>query len=320
MEKQVRNQARGLFFVSALLLVTCATMTGLFGWSLGRSLIEKVVFAMGLVGSDLAGAYLMATSGICYANKEVGAAWGAVLAALVCCALTFSGIIGFQADSREAQVASREQASKMAADYLGWSKSIAVDAVAAQGKEKDKTGSTAKTMTAGIEAVGKAVSEQMAKINSGELTAVGDGQSATIARVTGWSETKTRSWTITGTSATLLFVQYASLWFYGFLRHRIEPAVSALNNGPRAAGNGRHFPDTVEKVSRVQARSDIQLLVSQKVELCNSEIAARWGVSESEASKWLSDFQQEGIIRRVPRGRRKVVVAPRPNGLHVVSS
>ncbi len=324
MEKQVRNQARGLFFVSALLLVACATMTGLFGWSLGRSLVERVVFAMGLVGSDLAGAYLMATSGTCSANKEVGAAWGAVAAALVCCLLTFSGIIGFQSESREAQVASREQAAKIADDFLGWSKSIAVDAMQSQGKEKDKGASTSKTMTAGIEAVGKAVNDQMAKLNSGEMAAVGDGQATTISRVTGWSEAKTRSWTITATSATLLFIQYACLWFYGFLRHRIEPAVRSQNHGPAWAEKGRRSHDSVGDsvvgVSREMAKFDVQQQIAASVELSNEEYASRWGVAESKASRWLTQFQREGVLRRVPRGRRKVAIAPSSANLKLVGS
>src|SRR5262249_59314387 len=53
MERQVRNQARVLFWVSALLLVTCASMTGTFGWSLGRSFYEKFIYTMGFVVADI---------------------------------------------------------------------------------------------------------------------------------------------------------------------------------------------------------------------------------------------------------------------------
>src|SRR5215813_8975558 len=70
MEQQVRNQARVLFWVSALLLITCASMTGTFGWSLGRSFYEKVIYTLGFVVADIGGAGLMAVSGTCAANKS----------------------------------------------------------------------------------------------------------------------------------------------------------------------------------------------------------------------------------------------------------
>src|SRR5262245_61288638 len=73
MEKQVRNQARVLFWVSALLLVTCASMTGTFGWSLGRSFYEKFIYTLGFVVADIGGAGLMAVSGTCAANKATKA-------------------------------------------------------------------------------------------------------------------------------------------------------------------------------------------------------------------------------------------------------
>src|SRR5262252_6428445 len=114
MERQVRNQARGLFWVSALLLIACASMTGMFGWSMGRTLLDKVVYAVGLVAADLGGAYLMATSGTCSANKETRAARWAMFAAIICCALTLSGIIGFQAENRESAAESRKKVNELA--------------------------------------------------------------------------------------------------------------------------------------------------------------------------------------------------------------
>ena len=85
MEKQVRNQARVLFWVSALLLVTCASMTGTFGWSLGRSFYEKFIYTMGFVVADIGGAGLMVVSGTCAANKATKAAAGAMVVAMLCC-------------------------------------------------------------------------------------------------------------------------------------------------------------------------------------------------------------------------------------------
>jgi len=82
MERQVRNQARVLFWVSALLLVTCASMTGTFGWTLGRTLFDKILYTAGFVVADIGGAGLMAVSGTCAANKATKAAVGAMVVAM----------------------------------------------------------------------------------------------------------------------------------------------------------------------------------------------------------------------------------------------
>ena len=70
MERRVRNQARGRLLVSIALLLACTTMTALFGWSLGRTGVDKFMFAMGLAAADLAGAFLIATSGTFSASIE----------------------------------------------------------------------------------------------------------------------------------------------------------------------------------------------------------------------------------------------------------
>ena len=91
----------------------------------------------------------------------------------------------------------------------------------------------------------------------------------------------------------------------------MEPVVSALTNGPLAMEND----DCVRRIFRSEAKSDIAQLVAAGIELCNAQCAARWGIPESQATKWLNDFARTGIVRRVQRGRRKVAVAPnRPNG------
>jgi hypothetical protein len=123
-------------------------------------------------------------------------------------------------------------------------------------------------------------------------------------------------------SAFILFLQFTCLSLRSFLRHRVAPAVSSLNNGPLGSSKGRQFSDNVAKVSKSTAKLDAQQSVAAGNEFSNEQHAERWGVSDSEASKWRSEFQREGVIRLVQRGRRKVAVAPtqRVNGkLHVVS-
>jgi hypothetical protein len=317
MERQVRNQARGLLWVSILLLFACASMTSMFGWSMGRTLLDKVVYAIGLVAADLGGAYLMATSGTCSANRETRAAGWAMFAAIICCALTLSGIVGFQAENREGSVHSRERAIKLADSQIEWFKSLTTEN--AQGKGKASLPNTS-AMALGFEAVGKAVKDQIERLQSGEISSTIDGQATTIARITGASEEKVRSWMTTLTAGALLFIQYSCLWFYGFLRHRIEPAVGALAHGPlgpRPPVKSGQLRDNVEKTTFEQARQDVETNINAGIELCNRQYADRWGVSESKACKWAKQLVRDGIAEQQWRGQRKVLVRCR-KGLRVL--
>jgi hypothetical protein len=311
MERQVRNQARGLLWVSVLLLIACASMTGTFGWSLGTSIFSKLLFAGGLVGADLGGAYLMSTAGTCWANKERGAARWAAFSAMLCCALTLAGVIGFQAENREGTVQARQRAIKLGEGQIEWYKSLTTENTQARGKN-----GTANTgaMALGIEAVGKAVKEQIERLQSGEVPSTIDGQATTVARIFGASEENARSWLTTLTAGALLFIQYSCLWFYGFLRHRIEPAVGALVHGPLGPRKPGHFTDNVQKTNIEKARQDVMANVAAGVALSNGEYASRWGVSPSQVTKWQNIFVREGIMRKEWRGQEKVAVAPRMNG------
>jgi hypothetical protein len=164
-----------------------------------------------------------------------------------------------------------------------------------------------------IESVAKVVDDQIAKLNSGELVTVSDGQATTISRVTGWNEAQTRSWAITGTSAALLFIQHACLWFYGFLRHRVEPVVMALATSGHADSGVAQFKGQFAKFAKFgtkfgkdDARRDvIRLLVAEDGFPSNRELARRWGVSTTTVCHWLQDFRGEGHhIPPSPRGGR----------------
>jgi len=158
--------------------------------------------------------------------------------------------------------------------------------------------------------VAKVVDDQIAKLNSGELVSVSDGQATTISRVTGLNEAQTRSWAITGTSAALLFIQHACLWFYGFLRHRVEPVVSALAaSGHANSGDAQfeaQFGKFGAKLSKDDARRDvIRMLVAEDSFPSNLELARRWRVSPTTVCHWLQDFREEGHgIPPSPRGGR----------------
>jgi hypothetical protein len=105
MERNVRSQIRWLNLVALVLLMGCMLMTALFGWSLGRSMVEKSVIAVVLASIDLGGAVLMKSCGTNSAQREWAAVFGGAMGAIVCAGITFIGILGFQVDNREAKVA-----------------------------------------------------------------------------------------------------------------------------------------------------------------------------------------------------------------------
>ena len=315
MERQVRNQARVLFWVSAVLLVTCASMTG---WSLGRTLYDKFIYTMGFVVADIGGAGLMAVSGTCAANKATKAAIGAMAVAILCCTLTLLGIAGFQAENRQSQVAARKKAIGLADATIEWFKTVTKENTQAKAA---KGATNTEAMALGFDAVGKAVRDQQDRLLSGEIASAVDGQSALIARLTGATEETARSWTTAFTTIALLVIQYSCLWYYGFLRHKIEPAVGALARSsvePRPPVKSGQFRDNVEKATFEQARQDVEANVNAGIELCNREYAGRWGISESKACKWAKHMVREGIADQQWRGQRKVLVKRR-KGLHLLN-
>lgn len=320
MERQVRNQISGLSLVAWALLLGCMAMTAMFGWGLGRTLVDKIVFAGSLMAVDLGGALAMKSSGVFSANGERRGVFWASVAAAICAVITFLGMLGFQSESREAQVAAREQAAKLASDTLGWSKSLAVDATlagaASKGKEsaKDKAASTSMTMTAGIEAVGKLVRDQIAMLQNGELVVAGDAQGAALSRMSFGlvSEAQARSWVMTAISAAFLSVQYLFQWMAGYMRYRVEPVVSAMARLPVESGEsqgkfGKFGSKFGTKSSKDEARRDVvRMLVTEDRWPANVELARKWGVSTTTACHWLQEFRGEGhAIPPSPRGGRR---------------
>lgn len=80
------------------------------------------------------------------------------------------------------------------------------------------------------------------------------------------------------------------------------------------------FPDGLEterKFTKLQAREDILKAGKAGAQIeSNRELSDRWGVTESCASKWLSDFRREGLIKRERHGKFMAVkvTAPDLNG------
>jgi hypothetical protein len=307
MELYVRNQIRGLSFVGWALLLMCMTMTGLFGWSLGQTLVQKVTNSAGLALIDLAGAFTIKACGTNIAYRTwVGAFWASV-GAVMCAGITFTSVLGFQSDSRETRVATRERAAQIADQFIKFSETTITKATS--GASKAKSGPNPSLITSSIETLGQAVTKQVEMLKDGTLAIEPDGQATTLARITGLTKEQARSWTTTAFTAGLLFVQYVCQWLVGFMRHRVEPVVS-----PRAAsgysddGEAQfgQFGKFGTKLSKEDARREVIRMLATEISFpSNLELAGRWGVSATTVCHWLQAFRAEGHrIPPSPRGGR----------------
>jgi hypothetical protein len=311
MERNVRSQIRWLNLVAWVLLIGCMLMTGLFGWSLGRTMLEKGVIAVVLASIDLGGAVLMKSCGTNFAQREWAAVFGGAMGATVCAAITFIGILGFQADNREAKVATDARAVQIAEDLIAFSKTTITQAVEAAPKTKARPNPS--LVMAGIETLANAVNKQINMLKDGTIAVVPDGQARTLAHLTGLTEAQARSWATSALAGAFLFVQYVCQWLAGFMRHRVEPVVLALaasghaNSGvAQFGGQFGKFAKFRTKFGKDDARRDvIRLLVVEGSFPSNTELARRWGVSTTTVCHWLRDFRGEGHhIPPSPRGGR----------------
>lgn len=315
-EKQIRNLSRGLFWVSTGLLVVCMAMTGLFGWSIGTELSNKVALAVGYGAADAAGALFWAGSGVCFAWRARAVGVLALALGTVCFAVSLSAVVGFQANNREVIAQARERALNASSAYLDWSKTAVTESAG-----KGKAGG-AHVLT-GIEAVGAQVKEQIKMLNSGEIAALADGQAFTLARMLGVKEADARSWAIGGGSAALLLIQYGCLWLYGFFRHRLEPQIATWNavSMPR---HSRHSPQSrqsfdmpsqTDAMSEQEAREELDRLLATGYRIDNMAILARrFGWSAHKTARWLRAQSDIKVAPPGKRGERKAVQLLNGNG------
>lgn len=318
MERQVRNQARLLFLVSGILLVACTSMTATFGWEMGNgNLFNALIGAVAFAAADVGGACLISLSSISAANKEDRAAKRWFILALLCMGMTFVGILGFQSENRETRAATREKSMQIVSGFVGWAESLVTSKEQATAKGKSKV-PLPDTLENSVDTVGKQVMKQLEMLGKGEVAPSADGQAATLSRATGMSEANARSWVTIGTSAALLIIQYGLWSAYGFTRQKLELIVSTATGSQRGEMDG-NFPEKVLGISKAEAKLDASRLIQNGVELSIGEYADRWGLSDGGASKWLTEFADEGAIRKVWKNGKKVAVAPRlklvkPNG------
>lgn len=64
------------------------------------------------------------------------------------------------------------------------------------------------------------------------------------------------------------------------------------------------------KLARARAKTDLIKMQGQGIHFCVTEYASRWDAPRGTASRWIDEFQTEGITRKVLKGGRKVCVDP----------
>jgi len=308
-EKQVRNLGRGLFALSVILLISCVGMTALFGWGLGTDPVNRALLALGFGATDVAGGVIMGFCGACFALKSWRVGTAALACACVCFVVSLYGVIGFQSSNRETLAQARERAVKLSDDYLAWSKSTTATAAKGSGKAQQDL------LVTGLNAVGEQVKGQIKMLQDGSLI-VPDAQASTLSRLLPVDEATARSWGIMAGSAALLLIQYACLWFYGFLRHKLEPAVIAL-----AAADYRQFAASTagnlphpHGFTPDQARADLEILLSSGFDLSKygavTQLARRWSWTNNRTARWLRSQSDLNVPPPAKRGPRRVASAP----------
>lgn len=312
-EKEVRHQSRAAWVISRLLLVACMVMTGSYGWSAGNGyVIGGIAAAVVFAGIDLCGATLIRMSGTSSVAKAPLDAWGQAFVALICAGVAWWGIMGFVTENREAKVQSRARAAQVSTAYLDWSKTVATESL-----DKGKGRPNATNVNTAIEAVGKVANEQIKMLQDGSLHAVTDGLGA---------DPNVRWWQNAVLAGAFLFITYASWFYYGRHRQKIEPTIiaqeaAAAFSSPRQLS--AHNSDKSDKLDKwagythQQAHTDLVLLVRHDLDLgahgTVTRLAKRWGWSPQRVRRWLSE-QPEFKLPPARKRSRSPAVATNGSG------
>jgi hypothetical protein len=291
-EKKARGNSRGLWGVSTVLLLVCVTMTGIFGWSQGTTMLNAAIFAGGLGVADVGGYFMARFFGTSTAIKDRPAAIVAAVVTFVCFAVTFSGIVGFYGTNREALAMARENAAKLDSSQLDWLRNLTVNS----GKDKQ-------TMLGEVK-------EQLKTMQARTPDSIApDGLAAVLAPTMKWSEGDARRYTILSLAFALLLIQYATSWAYGHSTAKHEPIIAA-----RAMANDRQFVDDKTSIdvnspvfTKMAAREDLNsLMAADGLSLSKrgvfSFLSRRWGWNDHKTKRFL--YSQPDLVPLLPPRNR----------------
>ena len=309
-ERQTRNLTRGLFWISLLLLGVTMVMTGKFGWDSGTSVENKALNAIGHGAVDIVGALLITGSAVCIAWRYFTAGVIVFVFACVCIGISGLGVFGFLSSNRIAVSKTAAKAEKVDSDQLEWLRNQTVV----------KGGSAAQRDTFLGEIKG-----QLRELKSGHVTAP-DAQTEELAAAVGWTKEEMNR-VLTGISAgSILFAQFACLWLYGFLRHRIEPDIETHNSSV-ASSSGTSGADPLGNNGRTRFKSvpfdegralrDLQDRLARGEHPIAKDLAQSWQRPKNTVSTWINGWEENGLLVRKQSGNRKLiraVPAPHHNG------
>ena len=140
-----------------------------------------------------------------------------------------------------------------------------------------------------------------------EVEVVQVGSGGILNRWFGWRpesvlEAKAIAWPVLSMIGKAIAVSLGFAFWPSAERWRSQlPKASKFPNGL----------ETERKLTKTDAREDLIRMAAAGASVeSGRELADRWGVTESCASKWLRDFRREGLIKRERRGKFMAVTVP----------
>ncbi len=273
--RQVRNIEFGLLAGGIVLLGLTMSMAGRFGFGLGHDALGSWGNAAFYMTADALGAVLMSAVGILFAWRHYVVGTMITFAMVVCVVFSMNSIFGFQSTNRTAVTTNYDAVQGRAEKRLDWLRGQVVDKSLA----KERSTFLAEER------------EQFKSLQT--VQADPDAQASELAKILGIGKDDAQRRLNMVSAAFILFLQFVCLSLRSFLRHRVEPAVSAWTTAndrqlTTASSGNLTNPDVFTKTA---ARADLEKLITTGFRLekygAYSTLARRWGWSVNTTSRWV---------------------------------
>lgn len=283
------------------------------GWSVDHALMPV------LVGITILAGHLLWEA---LRRGRLIAALGLALLAIFGSSLTVIEAMGRRAEVRDVKVASaidvetqRKQLRTMlteAEEILGKHRALlATECASGKGKKCDGmtyTVLTWESAVAGYEA-------KLAKLGAPKpVDPKGERVAAVVAFFTSLKEGDVKQGVaLLEPFAMPLFLELGSivLFSFGFSSGRKKPiAAEAPAEQVTPVAAPKLPPPKGGTMTKLEAERDLVMLLALGKSISSQdELAERWGVGKGTASKWLSDWEERGLVTRAQYGRCKQIVA-----------
>jgi len=291
--RQVRNIEFGLLAGGIVLLGLTMSMAGRFGYGLGHDELGRWGNAAFYMVADALGAVLMSVIGVLFAWRHFAVGILTTFAMVVCVVFSMNSIFGFQSANRTAVTTNHETVQKHNEKRLDWLRGQVID----KGLAKDR------------QAFLHEEREQFKSMQG--VTIDPDAQATELAKLLGIGKGDAQSRLNMISAAFILFLQFVCLSLRSFLRHRVEPAVSAwttANDRQLSTPTSDNLANP-EVFTKAAARSDLERLLATGFSLekygAYSTLARRWGWKVNTTSRWVR-AQEDFNAPAPPKRNRKV--------------